>query len=86
MTDITNGLNLHRYADDDMKKYAINNGYVKLLKGIGLFSIGAMTIGLVGFDTSNESKADLMYILVGAVFGSYGLSEGWKGLKVLKNL
>ena len=74
------------YSEDDMKQYVFDYAYTKLLKGMGLFSIGAITVGLAVYDRSNESKANLIYILGGVVCGSYGLSEGWKGLKLLKKL
>jgi len=74
------------YSEDDMKQYALDYAYRKLLKGMGLFSIGAITVGLAVYNRSNESKASLMYIFGGVVCGSYGLIEGWKGIKILKGL
>ena len=71
---------------DIPKQHMFDYAYGKLLKGMGLFSIGAISIGLAVYDRSNESKANLMYILGGVVVGTYGLSEGWKGIKILKRL
>lgn len=72
--------------ENEMKHYAFKYGFEKLLKGVGLFSIGAISICLARYDTSKESKAELIYLIGGVVFGTYGLSEGWKGIKLLKKL
>ena len=82
---MTNEYNID-YSEDDMKQHMFDYAYAKLLKGMGLFSIGAITIGLAMYDRTNESKANVIYILGGVVFGTYGLSEGWKGIKILKKL
>lgn len=74
------------YSEDDMKTYAFNYAYGKVLKGMSLFSIGAITIGLAVLGKTNESKANLMYILGGVLIGSYGVKEGWKGIKIIKKL
>ena len=77
---------LINYSEDNMKTYALDYAYGKVLKGMSLFSIGVITIGLAALNKSNESKANLMYILGGVLVGSYGVKEGWKGIKIIKKL
>lgn len=68
---------------DELKKYRLIHSYETLFKGIGAFSIGVLAIGLV---QSNESKDNVIYIIVGVMCVVYGVYEGMKGLSIIKNL
>lgn len=69
--------------DDEIKQVALGWAYNKLLKGMGLLSFGAV---LVGTAIIKEPKVGSLFIVVGTVMGSYGIIEGWNGIKVLKRL
>lgn len=72
-------------ADEDykMNEYALNWAYNKLFKAMGLLSFGAV---LIGTAIVKELKVGSLFIVVGTVLGSYGIIEGWNGIKVLKQL
>jgi hypothetical protein len=74
--------------EDDMKTYMLQYGYNKLLKGIGLLSIGAMAFGLAYVsDTSPKvSKAYLLYMIGGMVAGSIGFQECRRGMNIIDKL
>lgn len=74
--------------EDDMKMYAMQSGYNKLLKGLGLLSIGAVAFGLAYMtDTSQKvSKAYLLYMIGGTVAGLNGFLECRKAMKIINKL
>jgi hypothetical protein len=74
--------------DDDMRTYAMQSGYNKLLKGIGLLSIGVVAFGLAYVsDTSPKvSKAYLLYMIGGTVASTIGFMECRKGVRIIERL
>lgn len=76
-------MNMPYNEDHEMKQVALDWAYNKVLKGMGLLSFGAV---LVGTAIVKESKVGSLFIIVGTVLGSYGIIEGWNGIKTLKRL
>jgi hypothetical protein len=75
-------------SDDDMKQYAMQQGYNKLLKGLGLLSIGVVAFGLayVSDASPKVSKAYLLYMIGGTVAGTFGFLECKKGMQIIDGL